>query len=1572
MKLKERSRDKRADPLGLSVVHEPDSTPSVDIIFVHGLGGTSRQTWSKNRDPALFWPGEWLPYETGISAARIMSFGYNAHFSSMADRNNKLNISDFAKDLLFTMKFTTGKEGRGLNIGSRPIIFVVHSMGGLVVKKSIILGQNDEHYKDIVQATSGILFLSTPHRGSSMAQVLNRILSTCFLTHSPKEYISELSTDSTAIQDINDQFRNLAPSFSIVSFFETQATTVGLSQVMVLTKDSSILGYPGEISKPLDADHHDVCKYGSQEDSNYISVRNILRYLIEKARPADSYHEPNALDELQVLEHCLRCTEDPHDDMDFFIERRMVGSCEWVLENQTFASFLASDSKKSQILWCTGRPGSGKSVLSSFIIQHLVDNDFRVAFYFFRFGDQLKNNINTLLISIAYQAAAQLPEYRRRLLRLFDDGLNVQKCAPRLLWQKLFVSALFKMSISEPLYLIIDGLDECENSPLAVRLLADIASSGVPIHTLLVSRSTQTLSAAFDKTSKTVEIQNFPLEEINDDLRIYVEEEMYGMHGDYHFKERIAQQILQKANGNFLWINLVLRDILECHTAEDVEKALEDVPEGLGPLYERMDASLSKNSRPADLAMGRWILAWIACAKRALTVSELAEAMKSEYAPVLDLKFTIGRVCGEFVIVDSKDNIAMVHATARDYLVRTPSLMFHIPVAKSNKLIFTNCLSLLTSSGPKVQMGITKSQSFLLYAATSWAFHLGLLAEESDQNSLLLLTRFFRGPSVLSWIYMLSMSGELRLLVQASKTITAFLKKLDHLDAERNLLTHHLREKELLSLWAVDLLRLVGKFGTHLIKHPKLIFKLIPPFCPRESVLYQQFGSKFSSSGLSLTGFFNSSWDDRLAKFAIPGQHMPRAIECFVRSFAIMVSNGSIILYSSSTCELEKRITHGEPILTWCFDRFGDKMAIYGLKKTTVWDVALGQQLCSYVNPPRAKAVALTFTNNAELLVSCSDDKVLRCASIELPEERWRIFGEALTEDVFDGKPFGSPRCASFNLEGTQIAVSYRATPLYVWSIEDVQPILVGRCQRALLGRPELKSNSSDIQVICWNPMTGHILGVLNDGCTFKWHPLEGDYQESSTPVANVKCSPDGKFFVTSSTDGTLRIWDFHHFTPIYQLSCATPVTSLAVDPNNTRVYDIRENFCNIWEPNALLRLGEADDRNSDALSTRESPTESSMVSETSFEMLPPVTALAVDPENLSYAVGHDEGAITLFSSNGLALGDLAEVFMTVEHLCWSDDGTHVACSDLGRMIIVKRVHQNHTPALSETVLSTREESEVKELLLSPGGEFLLVVVGTFTKIWSLHTKKILSCCPQSPINYWINSPSDPSQLLGFGCGAARTCPWENMMESINFPIDHMGAGHGDSECKSFDSIYRRPSAQSPLSLEETEMLVDKVLLTADGTIALVETSQGRHRGRYDKHFTLVPIADKEGSLAARPLPPDLLSRIAFSLGFLAPDYPVARRRSSAQPTTAKSSTTLNTHLLAFLDQDFWVCTCALGGEAMMPGRIKRHYLLPGEWWNMDGLEMAVMRRDGALVCPMNGYGDVGVVGGGLGEEWRD
>ena len=153
-------------------------------------------------------------------------------------------------------------------------------MGGLIVKKACILGRNDPQYKDVIVSTRAIVFLSTPHRGSDLSAILNCIVAVLMVEHSPKNYVADLNRNSAALQDINDQFMFLAPTMQLFSLYETQPAAIGLRRVMVVEKHSSILGYLNEISKPLDADHHNVCKFTSPQDPNYISMRNILKPLL--------------------------------------------------------------------------------------------------------------------------------------------------------------------------------------------------------------------------------------------------------------------------------------------------------------------------------------------------------------------------------------------------------------------------------------------------------------------------------------------------------------------------------------------------------------------------------------------------------------------------------------------------------------------------------------------------------------------------------------------------------------------------------------------------------------------------------------------------------------------------------------------------------------------------------------------------------------------------------------------------------------------------------------------------------------------------------------------------------------------------------------------------------------------------------------------------------------------------------------------------------------------------------------------------------------------------------------------
>lgn len=108
-----------AGPLGLSVVYKPERDHTLDIVFIHGLGGTSHMTWSKNKDLELFWPYKFLSQEPEISQARILTFGYDADFLGS---NITSSVLDFAKDLLFNLKNAKDDTKKNLRMGTVSIV----------------------------------------------------------------------------------------------------------------------------------------------------------------------------------------------------------------------------------------------------------------------------------------------------------------------------------------------------------------------------------------------------------------------------------------------------------------------------------------------------------------------------------------------------------------------------------------------------------------------------------------------------------------------------------------------------------------------------------------------------------------------------------------------------------------------------------------------------------------------------------------------------------------------------------------------------------------------------------------------------------------------------------------------------------------------------------------------------------------------------------------------------------------------------------------------------------------------------------------------------------------------------------------------------------------------------------------------------------------------------------------------------------------------------------------------------------------------------------------------------------
>ncbi|KAL2020083.1 hypothetical protein VTK56DRAFT_8887 [Thermocarpiscus australiensis] len=212
-------------PLGLTTLYEPESrtVPVAELVFIHGLGGGSRKTWSYSSDPHHYWPRAWLPADNDFSEVRIHTFGYKAEWSERG--HSVLDIHGFAQTLLGALR-----NHPGIRRTNTRIILVGHSMGGCVAKKAYILARQDPTAADLAARVHSIFFLGTPHRGSNLASILENLLA---VASGKKPFVTDLVPNSATLAAINDAFRHVAPELRLWSFYETLPLKSAMNQIIV-------------------------------------------------------------------------------------------------------------------------------------------------------------------------------------------------------------------------------------------------------------------------------------------------------------------------------------------------------------------------------------------------------------------------------------------------------------------------------------------------------------------------------------------------------------------------------------------------------------------------------------------------------------------------------------------------------------------------------------------------------------------------------------------------------------------------------------------------------------------------------------------------------------------------------------------------------------------------------------------------------------------------------------------------------------------------------------------------------------------------------------------------------------------------------------------------------------------------------------------------------------------------------------------------------------------------------------------------------------------------------------------
>jgi hypothetical protein len=174
-----------------------------------------------------------------------------------------------------------------------------------------------------------------------------------------------------------------------------------------------------------------------------------------------------------------------------------------------------------------GHAASGKSVLTSFIINHLVESGLPCHYFFVRFASSEKRSVSMILRSLAHQLAQSTPAYAENIRRLEAAGTNLRTADYWTLWQLLFVQALFKLNqVDRPLYLIIDGIDEADQPAAVIKQFTDLRLTPLPIRLLVVGRNTHETSLAFQKLAKLVDTETIRIDGNTADFRAYIDHEL--------------------------------------------------------------------------------------------------------------------------------------------------------------------------------------------------------------------------------------------------------------------------------------------------------------------------------------------------------------------------------------------------------------------------------------------------------------------------------------------------------------------------------------------------------------------------------------------------------------------------------------------------------------------------------------------------------------------------------------------------------------------------------------------------------------------------------------------------------------------------------------------------------------------------------------------------------------------------------------------------------------------------------------------------------------------------------------
>ncbi|KAF4992907.1 hypothetical protein FGRMN_6850 [Fusarium graminum] len=252
-----------------------DEDCNIDVVVVCGLGGHALGSF-KEKNGRFVWIRDALPSK--IPHARILTYGYN---TQLADSRSFQNLTDLGRALKIDL------EGIHNPDQPRSILFIGHSLGGLVIKETV-LALKEESFdggSSLLEGIFGFAFFGVPHQGLAVECLVPMVKDNL-----NRQLLESLHRNSSLLERLQIEFDKIsqARKFYILAFYETEKSRTaawvggkwemsGPSEVLVEVF-SATCGCRRQF--PINRNHSEMVKYSGVHDQLYQRVITALLTLL--------------------------------------------------------------------------------------------------------------------------------------------------------------------------------------------------------------------------------------------------------------------------------------------------------------------------------------------------------------------------------------------------------------------------------------------------------------------------------------------------------------------------------------------------------------------------------------------------------------------------------------------------------------------------------------------------------------------------------------------------------------------------------------------------------------------------------------------------------------------------------------------------------------------------------------------------------------------------------------------------------------------------------------------------------------------------------------------------------------------------------------------------------------------------------------------------------------------------------------------------------------------------------------------------------------------------------------------